>query len=407
MAPKTFYLKMLVLFILVGLALRITLAKSLGFFTVEYDMYTFQAWGNILANNGSGDFYNGWSDYLPGYLYVLWFITIIYKWLLAQSLLIPIDIFYKLPSILSDLGNFVFIYLIVKKFASQRWALLTGLAYLLNIVFFANSTLWGQADSFITLFLLSSFYYLLQGKYWLSALLIGFAQIVKPIAILSLPLYLIYLFHQKKFKEVIIYIAIFGTVILLLFTPFNNTNNIFQFILERHVVTANQYPYTSVNAFNFWSLVTKLWQPDKEFFLNITLHDWGTFLFGVIYLVIISITSFRLKTTKNVAFVLSFALAICYFALFTFLTRMHERHLYYGLVYLTTLLPRLSIFGTIALLILYMVHLLNLYYPYSHATSTPLILERNLIIVVSFALVAVFVYFFVTFVKNYVKKSES
>ena len=42
-----------------------------NFGTLQLDHGTFVAWANQLAISGMGDFYNGWSDYFPGYLYIL------------------------------------------------------------------------------------------------------------------------------------------------------------------------------------------------------------------------------------------------------------------------------------------------------------------------------------------------
>lgn len=404
------YFKFLIFFLLVGLLIRIILANSFKFFTAYGDLSTFQAWGNILTEHSFNSFYSGWSDYLPGYLYILWFITLIYKWLLVNSFTIPVEIFYKLPSILTDLGNFIFIYLIVQNFTTRKKSFTTASIYLLSPVFLANSTLWGQADSFITFFLLSSFYYLIKGKYWLSAILISLAQTIKPIAILSLPFYLIYMFQKKAFKDIIIYLTLFSIIILLLFIPFNNSQNIFQFIIERHAITANQYPYTSVNAFNFWSLVTNIWQSDQLYFYGLTLHNWGAVLFATIYFILLSTVILRIKKTSNITLLLTYTLAICYLGLFMFLTRMHERHLYYGLTYLTMLIPQVSIFGSIAILVLYIIHLLNLYFPYSQANKPlilGLVLGKNDIILISLLSVIFFAYFFIKFLLTYVKQPKT
>ena len=67
----------LVILLLLGLALRLTIAYVLfpgsGF---SSDIGTFTAWATTLAERGPGQFYTSTSfaDYPPGYLYVLWLV---------------------------------------------------------------------------------------------------------------------------------------------------------------------------------------------------------------------------------------------------------------------------------------------------------------------------------------------
>lgn len=383
--------------------LRLVLANNFSQFTVLNDINSFHSWGINLAENGPRNFYSGWSDYLPGYLYVLWLLALLEKWLITH-LLLQWEILFKLPSILSDIGSGLFIFLIAKKFTTQKRALTTSIVFLFNPAFFANSTLWGQADSIITFFLLSSFYYLLEGKYIFSALTLSLAQVIKPIAILSLPFYLIFLFKNKVSKlRIFSFLTLIGFVVVLAFIPFNNSDNLFRFILERHSITSNQYPYTSVNAFNFWAITTRLWEPDTFTFLNISFHNWGNLLFLSFYLFLIGLYLTIKSTTNNVPKLLTMLLALIYLGMFIFLTRMHERHLYYGLTYLSLILSNLNFFGIFLVVILYLVHLVNLYYPYSQATLKPLILSQNEIVYLSVINVTVFAYFVGLLILRYYK----
>lgn len=394
--------------LIVGFLIRLFLAGSLKQFTVYNDLLTFQAWGNILAENGFSNFYFGWSDYLPGYLYILSGLSIFYKFLVTNSVLIPVEIFYKLPSIITDIGNTGFIYLIVKRFTSNKNAFYTAVFYYFNPVFWANSTLWGQAESFMMFFLLSSFYCIISGKYFLSALLIAIGQVVKPIAILTIPIYLLYMIYEKtSLKTIIIYLSIFISIIVLLFIPFSNTENILNFIVQRHNVTANQYPYTSVNAFNFWSLMTHMWYPDDISFYGITLHNWGSILFVFIYSFLFINSFLAIPKINNKPLFLIFVLTIIYFSMFIFLTRMHERHFYYGLTYLSVLLPLLSNKFFIVVICVYFINLLNLYYPYSQATPTPLFLDNKTIGFISAFNVIALVYLIKIFISKYVKFKSS
>lgn len=61
--------KSIILVLFFALILRLLLSF---FGTLHLDQGTFIAWSNILIRDGFRNFYNSWSDYLPGYLYFLW-----------------------------------------------------------------------------------------------------------------------------------------------------------------------------------------------------------------------------------------------------------------------------------------------------------------------------------------------
>jgi len=81
--------------ILTALTLRIVLSF---FGTLQLDFNTFLAWSNILVDEGFSKYYLGWSDYLPGYPYLLFLLGKI-----NQLSILPQVLLYKLPAIMADL----------------------------------------------------------------------------------------------------------------------------------------------------------------------------------------------------------------------------------------------------------------------------------------------------------------
>lgn len=387
---------------LIGFILRIYLAH---FLTHYGDLLTFKAWAFNISAHGPNYFYsNFWSDYLPGYLYILWGLGSISNLLANFHIIIPDEILFKLPSIIADILSAYFIYLILKKVINVKSALIGAIIYIFNPAVLSNSTFWGQADSFMFFFLISSFYYLIQGRNWLSAILIGIGQIVKPIAVLSLPLYILYLLHQKKgLKKSVIFLIFFSSVIIAGFIPFSNQFNIFGFAIDRHLATANQYPYTTLNAFNFWSIVTQFWYPDSKILLGTSLHNIGIFLFGLIYFVLISIVLIRLRKESNSILLLIYALSLTYLGMFLFLTRMHERHMFYGIAFLALLFP-LSFNNKIVGSILYINYSINLYFAYAQLNSKPTPFDYNWVLIFSLLNVCSFIKLFVAFLNTKTKK---
>ncbi|MDP1710019.1 MAG: glycosyltransferase family 39 protein [bacterium] len=284
---------------------------ALSFFgTLSLDQGTFISWSMNLAKNGFHGFYNGWSDYLPGYLYVLWFLGKI-KLILPG---IPEVLLYKLPAILSDLATGYLIYKILKGSKGEKWGIIGAVIYLFNPAIFANSTLWGQVDSLTALFSLLTIY-LLPTNYFLSAIYLSIGTLIKPQAVFILPVIVFLMFKNKwSFPKFSFYGLISAVTFVLGFVPFVGDKNIISFIFERLNVSLNQYVYTSVNAFNFWGIFG-FWKPDLAPF------QYGGYL--IVFILIIYL-SFKIWKIKNAQY---FLLSFVFIASFIFFTRMHERHL--------------------------------------------------------------------------------
>lgn len=291
-----------------ALIFRLFLAN---FGTLQLDHGTFVAWANSLASNGFKTFYNDWSDYLPGYLYVLWFLG---KLNLQISNLQVI--LFKIPAILADLTTAYLIYFILNKQKNtKKWAIFTSVIYLFNPAIFANSSLWGQVDSLTSFFSLFSIY-IFPSNYLISAISLAIGTLIKPQAAFILPAILYMFFKNKKrFIDLLGY-CISGLLVFIAgFIPFNNTTNLFQFIATRLSVSANQYPYGSVNAFSFWAIFG-FWKPD-----NIAV--WIGLGMSITIIVLITLIIYK-KKIINGEYLIA---AVSFFVTFMFLTRMHERHL--------------------------------------------------------------------------------
>lgn len=364
-----------ILFVLTALSLAIKIYfTKFGFYHI--DLITFQLWSLELIRHGFGQFYNiEHSIYPPGYLYALWFTGKVYYWLINHSFMISAELMFKLPSLFSDCLNGILIYLTAKKFTTEKLSLIAAAAFLFNPAFFANSTYWGQVDSFISLFLLSSLYFLMRGNNLLAIAFLGIGITVKPYAILSVPIFLLYLYLQKMSLR---RIALYGLTLFLvsasLFIPFSQ-GNIFAFIAGRFSTALIEWPAATSNAFNFWALIsifnfgTMEGVTDMNTFLNISYWVWGIFIFGIIYLGLASFFMRRFHKAKEKITLIVATLALSYFTMFIFLTRMHERHLYFGLIFLTLLFPVVRTRLRVLIAVAYILYTLNLYYAYRLTTA--------------------------------------
>ncbi len=298
--PKIFIL------LLVGFLFRLFLSP---YGTLNLDQNTFIGWSERLIEVGFSNFYNTWSDYLPGYMYVLWILGGIKKIVSISPVLL-----YKLPAILSDVATGFLIYKIVEKYKNEKWGIIVSSLYLFNPAIFTNSALWGQVDSLVALFSLLAIY-LVDINPQASAFALAFGTLVKPQAALAAPVVLFVMLKKKwKTDRIYRYILFSFFFFVLAFIPFAGDKNLTAFIIERISTTLNQYPYGSVNAFNFWGLFG-FWQKDRIVFQ----------LSGFIITSTLSIfASIKLWKTKRSRYFLS---SIIYAASFLLFTRMHERHL--------------------------------------------------------------------------------
>lgn len=281
--------------------------------TYQLDHNTFIAWGRLLHQVGFSSFYqNTWSDYLPGYLYVLRFLAIIEANFKLDSTLL-----YKLPAILGDLATGLVIYKISLKKFDKKIALFTASIFLFNPAIFANSTLWGQVDIFTVLFALLSLYFI-EEKPTVSAVFLGLGALIKPqIAVVAPILFAINLADRWDWMSIVKYWSTFATVLIFGFIPFKGfSGGAVEFITSRISVTLNQYQYGSVNAFNFWGLFG-FWKPDNQGLIN-------SKLIGGIIMIVSSLLVFVKVSRKQADKYL--ALAVLFVINFMFMTRMHERH---------------------------------------------------------------------------------
>lgn len=300
----------LLLFLILSftLLLRLFLYKN-G--TYSLDVNTFISWSDTLFAKGFRDFYaNAWCDYLPGYLYVLWFLGWLKNNISFDTLLI-----YKFPAIVADVVTGFIIFKIVSNLKNSRWGLIASSLYLFNPAILSNSTLWGQVDSVTALFSLLSVW-LVNINPLLSLISLSLGTLIKPQAGFVAPVILITMLKNRwGFKKIAIYALASFLIFVLGFIPFSD-KNLFPFIYERIISSFNQYPYTSVNAFNFWGF-WGFWNSDKE---TVPLNLVG-FMLSLVF-VLFSVV--KLANKKNSKYLLT---SIIFSTTFLFMTRMHERHL--------------------------------------------------------------------------------
>ena len=281
-----------------------------------YDIGTFQAWGNHLLSVGPNHFFdNIWSDYLP--LPILTFA--IPTWI-AQTLHLDFSLVFKLFHI--------FIELLLISFLPK----LPKILLLLSPVLIADTAFWGQVDTIPALLALLSLSRLItpgvKGSHtpgvFAAAALFGLSVAYKPIMILAAPILWIVDIKRGHWARLPL---ISGLVFFATAIPTGG----FQFV--RHLFSrifsqVDTYPFLTINAFNFWSLVPNLsWISDSTSVLSISGRSLGFIIFSL--LTLITMNHWR-KTNFAPHYVYRVAATIL-ILFYAFATRMHERHLLFGL----------------------------------------------------------------------------
>lgn len=251
----------------VGLCLSMLLRGVMAYFVPghEVDMDCFIAWGNGMVQYGPSGFYEGLSfcDYVPGYLYVLWVNGLLYTSNRMMNIFI-----IKLVPMLCDAVTAMVLYREGKKELGGKAAAVLGLLYAFNPAIILNSAAWGQIDSVYTLLLLLVVIYGMRRSWHLAIPFFFLAVLVKPQALMFGPLGLAALVmdivkNKPDPRKYIAGLGIGALLAVIAIVPFSGGQPS-DWLIERYTGTIGSYPYSTVNAANFYYLLDKNWQPLTE-----------------------------------------------------------------------------------------------------------------------------------------------
>jgi len=272
---------------LIGLIFRLIMAyafeplRGSGF---SNDLGLFRYWAETLATHGPWGFYANasYADYTPGYLYALWPVGII------GGIIGGIGDLIKLPAILTDVALGYVVYLMARDLGvTERRATIAAAVVIFNPITWFDSVIWGQVDSFGTVFLLLAVRELWRGRSERSAILAVVAALIKPQLAILVPIVAVVTIRRALwpaggwgdedapapsgigwerraagplrilttgvagFLTAVALAAPFGLSVISFSTtaPFLDSS-----LLRLVFSTAAQYSYVSVNAYNLWAL---------------------------------------------------------------------------------------------------------------------------------------------------------
>jgi len=306
--------------ILICIALFLRLFISVVLPSFSGDLNLFKDWATAAGKNLIKVYSNSRNaDYPPLYMYVL---AIVGKLGNTSAFSSYYNLLLKLPSIFADIVTSILIYRLAGKHLSRSMSITLAVFYLFNPAVWINSSVWGQVDSFFTMILVFGVYMLLEGRVGISGVFFTAAVLMKPQGIIFLPILFFELVRLKSVKEFIktAFISL-GTAVLIAL-PFMITNGV-TWIFKLYSGTVGEYPYASVNAFNFFNLIGKNYAKDTGTILGISYHNLG--MAAIVLVTILTFVIYIKGNNKNFA---PAAALIEIAGVFTFASSMHERYLF-------------------------------------------------------------------------------
>jgi len=295
------------------------------------DVGSYEAWASRMCDVGPGHVYRAgyFLDYPPGYLYALWAAGWFAGLLGLKGAAFRVAI--ESPALIADFVVALITYALVIRLNRRAWAFAAMLIVALNPALLYDTMIWGQSDSVPALLILMSLVCALEADFDLSWGVAAVAVLVKPQALLYIPVLALWTLVKSGLKGAMRSALAFLLVAALIIAPFQ-LNQPWGWIFSLYRSTAAYYHETSVNAFNFLALIGGLRQPDSSSIAGLRYFTVGLALLGALY----GFIGWMLARRAS-AEILVCAVSLALFGSFMVGPRMHERYVYPALVLMAPL----------------------------------------------------------------------
>ena len=318
-------LKSLVLLLFFGFLLRIIIAPLIEGYPT--DIACFKGWAVAAADRGLSSFYNAdmFIDYPPGYIYVLYLVGFAKKIFSLTYDSTAFLILLKLPAFIADILSSILIFRLARKTGTVVSLTLVAM-YLFNPAVIFNSAVYGQVDSFLTLFILLMLVFVRNNKLTAAAAIFVVALLIKPQVLIFAPLGVFALIQKvierKNLKPLLLPFLSAIAAFIIIILPFSLHQNP-QWLLKLNWKLFASYPYASANAFNLFALFGGNGALDSNTFFIFSYKVWAmAFLAaGTIYCTCL----YFLSRHESKTFFISVLLIAIFFVLSV---RVHERYIF-------------------------------------------------------------------------------
>lgn len=254
-------------FVVVGLlcaaVVRLVVAWNVSGYQV--DVNCFLSWGNTMLNEGPTRFYqSNWSDYTPGYLYVLglnaWIIE-----LLGDG--VPGYFIHKLFPMLCDLLGACLVWRVAReRQVNRRDAGLLTLALAFNPAIILNSAAWCQIDSVLCLGLMLVAYFAIHRRWNICLPIYMLCVLIKPQALMLgflglAAIVMCFILHKKDRMPILVGLLVSLVVAAVVVVPFSIHQQSRMWLIDKYIETLGSYAYATVNTTNLYYFLGANWNP--------------------------------------------------------------------------------------------------------------------------------------------------
>ena len=219
------------------------------------DVHAWERWSATMAFHGPHAIYDPPmpADYPPAYLYVLWMAGTA-----ARSFVTTVEglrLFVEAPPLLADLLLGLLIFAAVFHYHRSRGlAFAAMLLFALNPALLYDTVVWGQADSVLVLPIVLGALLLTQSQFVLGWAIAGLAAIVKPQALLVLPVFALWTILRSDRRTWYYCGAAFLVTVLVGFAPFLSGHP-WYWPFSVYSFSVSRYRLASMNAFNLMAVL--------------------------------------------------------------------------------------------------------------------------------------------------------
>ncbi|HZC46021.1 MAG TPA: glycosyltransferase 87 family protein [Candidatus Acidoferrum sp.] len=299
--------------------------------------------------------------YPPGSVYLLWLSGWVGR--LIEPSANGFRVIVETPPLIADLLVGLTIYFATWRDGRGLRALIIMMLFALNPALIFDTVVWGQSDSVVALPMIAAAILILTGRNRLGWSAAAIAILAKPQALaFAPPLALWTLFNAGLAECGWSASAFLGTVAIGIL-PYQLGHS-WDWIINVYKDLGTRFSEASVGAFNFMGLIGGMGTPDTDkIFGGVSYSAFGLSLTCVVY-VVASYLIWRARSARDAML----AIFVALFGFFMFAPRMHERYLYYPLVFLIPIALESS-FLTLIFAVVSATFLFNLMY-IKHLTDT-------------------------------------
>ena len=245
----------------------------------------------------------------------------------------PLLIYLKLPPIAADIVTLWLIFLIGRLLGRPWLGVGVAAFYAFNPAIIYDGAYFGQTDTILIMFLVAALWaYLARRPIWLGAMLAA-APLLKAQAIFALPVLGLAVVGQWRIWQPLLGRIIVGGLAMFALVAGLAwwTGELKQFH-DGYFGVIGQYPLVTVQAYNFWWLLTRKWDdaPMQWDFphddaLILGLVSYRT-VGAVLFFIAMGLILWRLHKARYSSLAVALALVAAGWAFFNLPTQMHERY---------------------------------------------------------------------------------